>query len=206
MKNSQNGITTSVIIAIVAVIVALGAYLIFATRSTPNTVDNTNAGTNTGVSTNTPDTNNNSNPATSTTSTGTVSKVKIALYAPGDAGASGPKFGCDDSLILVNRDITPTQAPLKAALETLFSIKTKDYGQSGFQTVFDQANLKVDSAVVSASGVATVKLSGTLSLGGVCDSPRVTEQLTGTIKQFSTVKSVDIYINNQKLADYLSLK
>jgi hypothetical protein len=117
----------------------------------------------------------------------------------------GKAIGCNDSVVPVTVDITPTQAPLRPSLEKLLANKNRDYGQSGFVNALYQSNLKIDSAVVS-NGVAIVKLSGSMMLGGVCDSPRVQAQLEETVKQFPTVKTADIYINNQKLADYLSQK
>jgi hypothetical protein len=40
----------------------------------------------------------------------------------------------------------------------------------------------------------------------VCDNPRVEGQLTAIALQFSTVKSVSIYINGTPLAKLLDLK
>jgi hypothetical protein len=60
--------------------------------------------------------------------------------------------------------------------------------------------------VTLSAGKATIKLSGTLMLGGVCDNPRVKAQLEQTALQFSTVKDVAIFINNVTLDQALSLK
>ena len=134
---------------------------------------------------------------------GTVSSVNLYFIALEDNGQSGKKIGCNDSVIPVQVSIEPTTAPLRAALEKLFSIKDQFYGQSGLYNALYQSNLQVDSAVVE-NGTATVRLSGTFSLGGVCDDPRFSAQITETILQFPTVNTAVVYINGQRLEDVLS--
>jgi hypothetical protein len=141
----------------------------------------------------------------STPSAGTVSQVKIALISTNDQGKSGPRVGCGDSVVYIDRSISPTKAPLNAALNQLLSIENRFYGQSGLYNALSGSQLKLEQAVIE-NGVATIKLSGQLSLGGVCDSPRLLEQLRYTALQFSTVKSVNIFLNDKKLEDVLSEK
>ncbi len=131
--------------------------------------------------------------------------VKIYLIAVGDNGVSGEMIGCGDSAVPVQVEITPTQGVLKAALLSLLSIKTRDYGQSGLYNVLYQSSLQLDSVKIE-NGTAMVYLSGSLLLGGECDNPRVEAELTLTALQFSTVKDVSIFINNKPLKDVLSLK
>jgi hypothetical protein len=134
---------------------------------------------------------------------GTVSMVNIYLIALEDNGKSGKKIGCGDSVIPVQAQIEPTTAPLRAALEKLFSIKSQFYGESGLYNALYQSNLHVDDAVV-ANGTATVHLSGSTALGGVCDDPRFGAQITETILQFPTVNNAVVFINGQRLEDFLS--
>lgn len=134
---------------------------------------------------------------------GTVSSVKLFFIALNDNGQSGKKIGCGDSVVPVQVSIEPTTAPLRAALEKLFSIKTQFYGQSGLYNALYQSNLHVDDAVV-ANGTATVHLSGSTALGGVCDDPRFGAQITETILQFPTVNTAVVFINGQRLEDFLS--
>ncbi len=131
--------------------------------------------------------------------------VKIYLIAVGDNGVSGDLIGCGDSAVSVQVEITPTQGVLKAALLSLLSIKTRDYGESGLYNVFYQSSLQLDSVKIE-NGTAIIYLSGSLLLGGECDNPRVEAQLTKTALQFSTVQQVSIFINNRPLKDVLSLK
>ncbi len=140
-----------------------------------------------------------------TADSGTVSQIKIFLVAPGDNGKSGLLIGCGDSVVSVLKEISPTKAPLKASIEELLKIKDFNYGESGFVNSLYQSNLTfVNANIVDAK--ATIKLSGNLVVAGVCDIPRVKAQLEQTALQFSTVKSVEFYINSQKLDDVLSQK
>lgn len=132
-------------------------------------------------------------------------RVKIFLIAVDDGGKSGPKIGCNDSVVAVTRAIAPTGAPLTAALKDLLSLHTRLYGQSGLYNALYQSNLQV-SRVTLLNGKATIQLTGTLSLGGECDDPRVEAQITNTALQFSTVKAVDVYVNGKPLKNLLGGK
>lgn len=138
-------------------------------------------------------------------SSGQTTNVKIYLIAIGDNGVSGEQIGCGDSVIAVTRQIPQTQAVLRAALNELLNLKSKDYGQSGLVNSLYQSNLKLDDVYITG-GKATVKLSGNLSLAGVCDNPRVGAQLNSTVLQFPTVKESEIFINGKPLSDILSGK
>lgn len=131
--------------------------------------------------------------------------VKIFLIAIGDNGQSGKLIGCGDSVVAVDRQIAPTSDVLRAAFQELFSIKQRDYGESGLIDALYQANLQIDSVSLT-NGVAEVKLTGSLTLSGVCDNPRAEAQLTETALQFATVTQVNILLNGVALHDALSLK
>ena len=147
-------------------------------------------------------------PSAAPTATDTPSgpqMVKIFLIAVGDNGVSGDMIGCGDSAVAVQVEITPTQGVLKAALQALLAIKTRDYGQSGLYNALYQSDLQLDSVRIENS-TASIYLSGSLLLGGECDNPRVEAQLIQTALQFSTVSQAAIFINNRPLKDVLSLK
>jgi hypothetical protein len=135
----------------------------------------------------------------------TSQTVQIFLIAVDDNGQGGQPVGCGDSVIPVQVEIPATQGVLKAALESLLSLKTQNYGESGLYNALYQSNLQVESVSIN-NGVATVNLTGTLLMGGECDNPRIQAQLEQTVLQFSTVAEADIFINGQSLADALSLK
>lgn len=140
----------------------------------------------------------------STTSAGTT-RFKIFLVAIDDNGRSGKKIGCGDSVVAVERDITPTRTPLAAALTELFSIRHHTSGKTGLYNSLYESTLRVEGANISG-GKATINLSGTLLLGGVCDNPRIKAQIEETALQFSTVTQVQVFINNIPIDQVLSLK
>jgi hypothetical protein len=132
-------------------------------------------------------------------------KIKLFFVALEDNGKSGKQIGCNDSIVAVTRTIPATTAPLTAALKELFSIRERNYGQAGLYNALAPANLKLDSASL-IDGKATIDLSGTLELGGVCDAPRVEAQLKELALQFSTVKQVSVFLNGIPLEKALSGK
>jgi hypothetical protein len=139
------------------------------------------------------------------TDAATQNMVQIFLIAVDDNGQTGTPVGCGDSAVPVQVEIPPTQGVLKAALGTLLSIKDQYYGQSGLYNALYQSDLQVDSISIDG-GKASVYLTGTLIMGGECDSPRVQAQLEQTVLQFPTVTEAAIFINDKPLADVLSLK
>lgn len=120
-------------------------------------------------------------------------------------GLESGSVGCGDEVVPVRRDIQKTQAPLTAALNLLLAQKSQYYGESGLYNALYQSNLRIGS--ISQNGTAwTIRLTGSLVLGGTCDGPRVKAQLEQTALQFSTVKSVRYYVNGQPLESLLSGK
>ncbi len=144
-------------------------------------------------------------PTLEPTVAGPTTRVKIFLIALDDNGKSGKKIGCDDSVIGVERVIAATTAPLRAALDELLTLRDRNYGQSGLINVLYQSRLQVESVSI-ASAKATIHLSGTLRLSGVCDNPRVEAQIEETALQFSTVRDVQVFLNNVALDKALSQK
>jgi hypothetical protein len=134
---------------------------------------------------------------------GLVDRVKIFMVALEDDGRSGKRIGCGDSIIPVTVQITPTPAPLRAALTEQLAFKDQFYGESGLYNALYQSDIRLDNVSIT-SGRATVILSGTPRLSGVCDIPRVQAQIEETVRQFATVTSAEIFLNGKLLADALS--
>lgn len=132
-----------------------------------------------------------------------IDSVKIYLVAMDDKGKSGDMIGCGDSIIAVDRQIAPTQAPLRAALEELLSLNDQFYGESGLYNALYNSKLTVGDITIDPDGKAAIYLEGTLLSVGTCDDPRIIAQLTYTAKQFSTVKDVAIYINGVLIEELL---
>jgi Sporulation and spore germination len=134
-----------------------------------------------------------------------TTRVKLYFVAIDDNGKSGEKIGCNDSLVAVDREIPATSAPLTAALNELFSLKDRYYGQSGMYNALYQSKITIESVTI-VDGKATINLSGSLVLNGVCDNPRVEAQIEQVALQFSTVKTVEVFLNNIPLQQALSEK
>ena len=142
---------------------------------------------------------------TAVPTTATDQTVQIVLIELEGNGQSGPLVGCGDSAIPINVTIPRTQGVLRAALEKLLSAKQQFYGESGYYNALYQSNLQV-SGVTIEQGKATIRLTGSLVLGGACDAPRVEAQLKQTALQFSTVNDVAVFVNDVPLEDALSTK
>ncbi|MFN2222305.1 MAG: GerMN domain-containing protein [Candidatus Promineifilaceae bacterium] len=133
---------------------------------------------------------------------GLFRRTNIFLIAIGDNGQGGPLIGCQDSAVPVVVEIEPTVAPMTAAIQRLLAIDSQFYGQSGLYNVFYQSDLQLEG-INLVDGQATIALSGTLTLGGACDNPRVLAQLQQTALQYSTVDSAVITLNGQPLESVL---
>jgi hypothetical protein len=126
-------------------------------------------------------------------------EVDVYLVAVGDKGQKGLKIGCDDSLVRVTRKIKPTPAPLRAAIEELLSIPHEYSKELG--NYWWGKDLKLKSVVIN-EGAATIHITGEGPfVAGVCDEPRITEQIENTAMQFSSVSSVKVFVNDKPLAE-----
>lgn len=128
--------------------------------------------------------------------------VQVALLAdPAGEGqneeaSGGPQRGCD-RVVMVDRRVPRTGAPLTAALTELFSLERTTV--DGLRHFIGETNetLAFDRATVQ-NGTASIYLTGELSgLGGVCDNPRARIQIEETALQFPTVDSVALYLNDR---------
>lgn len=195
MKTMNN---TGMMLSIVAVGIVAVIAVIFWLVASPDTIPQVQLNNTATTSTSTENEN-------TDTGEGDTQMVEIALIALEDDGASGKQIGCGDSVVLVDQEIQKTQAPLRAALLQLLSIKDTSYGESGLYTALAQADLSLDEVGIE-NGEAVIKLSGDLSLGGVCDNPRVQAQLVETALQFPTVNKVSIFLNDEPLEEALSMQ
>lgn len=136
-------------------------------------------------------------------STAGSTERSLTFIATGDDGLSGPRIGCGDSAVSVPITTT-TIAPLGEVMRAQLAEKDIHLGQSGLYNALAQSNLTYDSATI-ADGHATVRLSGQLLSGGVCDIPRITEQLTAPALQFDNIDTVTVLINGEPLEELLDL-
>ena len=131
--------------------------------------------------------------------------VWLPYISLGDDGASWDPVWCGDSLVY--QDV-----PVPSTIQDWNSLISRTYGQTiAGVSVWNQLQsflpntLSVNSVTFSWSSVE-VMAYGTLSLGGVCDNPRVQAQLEWVVSQFTQYDEVGVYINWESLEDYLSLQ
>ncbi len=146
---------------------------------------------------------------------------KYAYDAATQASSTHPdKIGCGDALATYmisageEAGIDPSDRVnfilpklLDSALFTEFknSDQAKKVNPYSVFANAQQSKLSLKSVQVLPEEVV-VKLIGSLALGGVCDSPRVYAQLTGTVGQFFPDKIISIFINDIPLEKILSEK
>ena len=138
----------------------------------------------------------NSNDVSNDNSSPIYKSVNLAMLDY-DGNSNGPMRGCD-KVVMVERSIEPTLAPLTQALKELFDMNSEEYG--GFYNFIAKTNstLSFDHASVE-DGVASIYLNGHLSgLAGVCDNPRAKIQIEETALQFNTVERVVFYLNGKE--------
>jgi hypothetical protein len=138
------------------------------------------------------------------TETPDLNGLKYFLIAPNTGGP----FGCGDGLVYFYPGINnkgSVEENIKAALNSLFKLQVKDLG--GYYNALYSARAKVKGVKFdSASGHAVVTLSGTIPKPkDVCESKRIHAQIWETIRQFSSVKSLEIWIGNLLLGDWLAI-
>lgn len=200
IQNQSNQKKTNWLIIIVAILVilflGLGAFYFFYLKN-----KTTSSST---LPTLSPSATTSASPS-SLASTNESSEIKVFLIALDDNGKTGKRIGCGDSVVAVNREIPPTQAVLKAAIEELLKIKDRNYGQSGLYNALAPSNLTLESANI-VDGTAVVRLKGDLVLSGTCEDPRIVAQLEETTKQFSSIKDAIIYVNGKNLKEITNLR
>jgi hypothetical protein len=127
-------------------------------------------------------------------------EVKVYLVAVGDAGKRGRKIGCDDSLVPVARTVKADGAPLRAAVRELLSVPHEYEGSLG--NYWYGENLRVAGATISR-GTATIRITGKVFVAGVCDEPRIEEQIGETARQFPGVRRVKVFVNGRALSEVI---
>lgn len=120
-----------------------------------------------------------------------------------DGGASGVRFGCNDSLAGVRRSAPGSAEPLAGAVGAL--LDGSAVPAEGLYNSLSGSVLTFLSGTFDGTTV-TVYLSGTLRPGGVCDIPRIEAQLTQTAVASVGAIRAEVYVNGVGLTEALSLK
>lgn len=150
-------------------------------------------------------TNSESNKITVTPKTFKSQIINLYFVALEDNGKSGENIGCNDSLVPVKQEIPLTDSPAALGIQKMLEYPNQYYGESGYFNALYQSDLTLENISV-IQGKADVYLKGRLVLSGVCDNPRVKAQLEETVLQFPAITSVEFYINDKPLGEYLSGK
>ncbi|WP_244266488.1 hypothetical protein [Pseudarthrobacter chlorophenolicus] len=140
---------------------------------------------------------------------GTVTAYFVLLD---DGGNNGVRFGCNDSLVGVDQARPAGKDPLPAAMNALLgagsgaSIPALEVPSGAeIYNALAGSRLKFLSGSFDGSAV-TVYLSGAVSLGGVCDIPRLEAQLTQTALAAVGAVRAQVYLNGRPLAEVLRLE
>jgi len=121
---------------------------------------------------------------------------------------TGGKVGCGDSAVPAPAGVARTKdtaADIEAALDVLFSMKSKYYGNLYNPTSY--STLRVQEVEFDeGSGALVMHLSGKYKPSGDdCDHSRVRAQIWATAKQFGGVTSTSFYINGpHPFGDFVS--
>ncbi|MDP4008124.1 MAG: GerMN domain-containing protein [Candidatus Peregrinibacteria bacterium] len=123
-----------------------------------------------------------------------------------DGGVNGEVLGCGDSLVPVRnyeseqfREVS--EGLINEAVSELFALSNEIIGGDAVDgalfTAAYQPELTVDGVEINGS-VANVFLSGKISMGGVCDTPRFEKQLERTATQFEGIDFARFYLNGSE--------
>ncbi|MBI5731557.1 MAG: GerMN domain-containing protein [Ignavibacteriales bacterium] len=126
--------------------------------------------------------------------------VNIYLVAYEGSNLNGKTIGCNDILVPITRNVSVENNEVESALNELLITKDSEELKN-----FVKGPSLLVYQVTIANGIADVYLKGDFHISGVCDIPRIKEQLYETAKQFSDIKKVEIYINDKTLESYLSI-
>ena len=121
----------------------------------------------------------------------------------------GTIIGCNDALasIAVSLAGDNTQNQIRNAVQQLLELDKDVQNDSGhvYYNALAQSDLRVETVRVSGNQ-AEIMLTGDVSLGGTCDTPRLMEQLRTTVEQFPGIDKANFFINGETMEEALSLQ
>ncbi|MGB1286877.1 MAG: GerMN domain-containing protein [Aggregatilineales bacterium] len=124
--------------------------------------------------------------------------VIVYLIAP---GSDNPDDVCSDLPVAIASSIDNDEMTVQDAMNELYNLNDRDYETGTVYNALYPSTLNISAEVMDS--VAVVNLTGTLFLGDACDGTWIETQIEQTMLQFSDVEHVEIFINEQPLADYL---
>jgi hypothetical protein len=132
-----------------------------------------------------------------------ATSFRLYFVALNPSHPAGEPIGCGDVLVSEGRTASGSgdgTSALDVALREQLTAKPPAGGVNRL------ADLGVRLRSVRISGDHAKVVLEPFSLGGECDNPRVEAQLTHVAGQFDAFRHVNIYVGDQPLADYLSLR
>jgi len=123
-----------------------------------------------------------------------IETIKVSVYF--NNSRMDATISCD-KVFPVERIITKTQAIARVAIEELLKGPTETEKSQNFFTSIN-SGVKIQGLVIE-QGIAKIDFDEQLEfqIGGSCRVLAIRSQITETLKQFSTVKSVIISINSR---------
>ncbi len=120
--------------------------------------------------------------------------VQVKIYF--NNNSVEPQYACQE-VLPVDRGVDETKAVARAALEELLKGPTNQEILEGFFTSINP-DVKIQKLTIE-NGVAKVDFDGNLekNVGGSCRVAAIRNQITQTLLQFKTIKSVIISINGR---------
>ncbi len=125
-------------------------------------------------------------------------KIPLLVEVSDSLKIEGPKKGCD-TILMIEREVSPTPAPLTSAYQELFSFKKDfDFYSANFLAK-NHPDLKFEEVKIE-NKIARVYLSGQMkNLTNECDSQRAQIQIEETALQYPTVDAVEIFLNGAQI-------
>ncbi|QTG82896.1 GerMN domain-containing protein [Arthrobacter crystallopoietes] len=133
--------------------------------------------------------------------------VPLTIYYIGLAGeeTSGGGIGCGDSLIATLTQPVTFTDQLGASITHLLANKQEFLGESGLYNALNSSALSYQGSSYDGDTV-TVKLSGSVTVGGTCDGPRIEAQLEQTAATAAGVAEAVVLVNGIPIEKLLDVK
>jgi len=127
-----------------------------------------------------------------------------------EAGGQGA-FGCGDRLRAVRVPVSDAAGEgvpgnVGAAVRALLAAEGGPETPRGLYNALARSRLEVEAVeeVLAEEGIYRVRLTGELRPGGVCDHPRIAEQLRATAEAVEGVEQADVWIDGRSVEQVLA--
>lgn len=130
-----------------------------------------------------------------------TNNAKAFFISPNHQGDDEYVDDCKNAVIGVNIEVSK-RSPLRDSINILLNSGYL-YGESGLINPLSEYDFEITKLDI-IDRTARLKMEGKDLKSGYCNLLVIFEQLSNTMKQFSTVDKVEIYVNNENLADALN--